>query len=130
MDLKELEKAIEWYVDCVDFDEPKDRPYNLSPTLNPYKEEIFLASHSVFIEPEKVLCRMMLSKILHDTTMLQEWIDSIGSPTYTGKNILFWRIKPYLEDKGQGFVIIRARYDLVAEFEGKKYKSSMSIAND
>ena len=130
MDLKELEKAIEWYVDCVDFDEPKDRPYNLSPTLNPYKEEIFLASHSVFIEPEKVLCRMMLSIILHDITMLQGLLDSIGSPTYTGRNILYWRTKPYLEDKGQGFVTIRARYDLAAEFEGKTYRSSRSIARD
>ena len=113
---------IEWYlkdiVECVDFDRPKDRHYSTAPCGEPYVVCKFEAAKSLFDDPEDVLCRMFLSRVIEEKRWIETWeTDTNGTP-FKGDIKLYWRVKPEIEDNGEGMVKFYARYLVVGE--GKK----------
>lgn len=115
MTLNSLEKELTNIIECIDFDYPKDRHYNASPCGEPYVVCKYDAARSVFQEPEDALCRMFLSRIIADIRWLKTWQTGTDGKLFEGDIKLYWRVKPEIEDSGEGIVTFYARYLVVGE---------------
>jgi len=103
---------------CLEFDRPDDRSWSVSPAMTDYVEATFVAARSLFIDPEEVLCRMFLSKVIVQIANEVALAEAISGGVFDGQLVLYWRVKPEIADIGNGVVTFYARYDIVAVADG------------
>jgi len=130
MNIDELDLELGRVVKCVDFDSPKDRRWcDMPDGMGEYKNLSFIAAKGVFDEPASILCGMALSKILNEIKNFEGTIDALGENNYTGNLVLYWRMKPCIDESG-GFFSIYCRYGIVAEYIEPAKNVYRSISND
>lgn len=114
MNLNDMDVELLRLIPCVEFDRPEGRSWSVSPAMTDYVEASFVAAKSLFIDPEEVLCRMFLSKVIVDIMKETAVAEAIAGKDFNGELVLYWRTRPEIEDHGNGIVTFYARYDIVA----------------
>ena len=114
MNLNDLDVELAKLLPCVEFDSSEDRSWSLSPAMTDYAEASFIAAKSLFIDPEEVLCRIFLSKVISDIMFETAMAEAISGKSFDVSHVLYWRAKPEIRDRGVGLVHFYARYSVVA----------------